>query len=106
MPQPRIHDSPAERQAAYRARAEQARRAELAAKGLPALPAIPSMPGWPRWNATFQMARELIDGAISEMHEYYDDRSGSWQESERGEEHQERIVSAEAALDALAELIA
>ena len=105
MPQPRKHASPAERQAAFRARTEQARQAELATKGLPALPVIASIPGWPRWNATFRMAHELIDGAVCEMRDYYDDRSDAWQQSERGEDHQERITSAEAVLEVLSELI-
>jgi hypothetical protein len=56
MPQPRIHASAAERQAAFRARREQARQSELATKGLPSLPIISSMPGWPRWIAIFKMA--------------------------------------------------
>ena len=63
------------------------------------------MPGWPRWKATFRMAHDLIDGAVSEMQDYYDDRSDAWQESERGEDHQERIASVEAVLEALGELI-
>lgn len=104
MPQPRIHASAAERQAAFRLRSEQARQAEIAAKGLPPLPVIPSMPGWPRWNATFRMAHALLDGAVTEMRDYFDDRSDAWQESDRGEEHQERITSAEAILEALEEL--
>ena len=106
MPQPRKHASPAERQAAFRARSEQARQAELATKGLPAHPVIASIPGWPRWNATFRMAHDLIEGALSEMQEYFDDRSDTWQVSERGEDHQERIASTEAVLEALGELIA
>ena len=51
------------------------------------------------------MAHDLIDGAVSEMQDYYDDRSDAWQESERGEDHQERIASVEAVLEALGELI-
>ena len=105
MPQPRIHSSPAERQAAYRARTELARQHAASAKGLPSLPALATMPGWPRWNATFRMAHDLIEGAVSEMQDYFDDRSDTWQESERGEEHQERIASTEAVLEALGELI-
>jgi hypothetical protein len=105
MPQPRKHASPADRQAAYRARIEQARQRAASAKGLPCLPPLTTMPGWPRWNATFQMAHDLIDGAVSEMQDYYDDRSDAWQESERGEDHQERIASVEAVLEALCELI-
>jgi hypothetical protein len=105
MPQPKQHASAAARQAAFRARREQVRQAELAAKGLPSLPSIPSIPGWSRWNASFRAAQELIACNLSEMQDYYDDRSESWQESGRGEERQERIASVEAVLDALGELI-
>ena len=105
MPQPKVHASAAERQAAFRLRSEQARQAEIATKGLPPLPVIPSIPGWPRWNATFRMAHALLDGAVTEMQDYFDDRSDTWQESERGEDHQERTESAEAVRDALDDLI-
>jgi hypothetical protein len=105
MPQAKIHASAAKRQAAFRARREQARQLELATKGLPSLPVISSMPGWPRWNAIFKMAHALMEGAVSEQIEYFEDRSDSWKESERGEDHQERTASAEAVLEALGELI-
>jgi len=104
MPQPRRHVSAAARQAAFRARREQARQGVLAAKGLPALPPIPSMPGWARWNASFASAQEMIPQTLGEMQDYFEDRSESWQEGERGEEHQEKIVLVEAALDALGDL--
>jgi hypothetical protein len=87
-----------------RQRREQARQAVLAAKGLPALPVIPSMPGWPRWNASFRSAQELIAETLGEMADYFEDRSESWQESERGEDHQEKMTSVEAVLDALTDL--
>jgi hypothetical protein len=104
MPQPKYHVSAAARQAAYRKRCEKARKSALAAKALPALPTIPTMPGWKRWNASFVAAYEMIADTLSEMQGYFDDRSESWQESDRGDEHQERIASVEAALEALAEL--
>jgi hypothetical protein len=105
MPQPKKHASAAERQAAFRARRELARQIALASKGLPSLPEVASIPGWPRWNATFRMAHALMDGAVNEMQEYFDDRSEIWQESERGDDHHERIASVEAVLEALGELI-
>ena len=105
MPQPKKHASPAGRQAAYRMRCQRARKNQASAKGLPSLPSLATMPGWPRWNAAFQMAHAIMDGAVNEMQEYFDDRSDIWQESERGEQHQERITSSEAAQDALSELI-
>ena len=105
MPQPKKHASAAERQAAYRARCEQARQQLSSAKGLPSLPPIPSLPGWTRWNATFKLAHALIDGSISEMVEYFDDRSETWQDGDRGAAHQERMECVEVALDALGHLI-
>jgi hypothetical protein len=104
MPQERKHASSAGRQAAYRKRCERARRIELAAKGLPALPAISTMPGFRRWNASIETARELIERTVDEMQEYFDERSEEWQESERAEEHQEKIDSAQTLLDAFGDL--
>lgn len=104
MPQPKIHTSDAKRQAAYRSRCKRARQIERAAKGLPTLPAIPTMPGWPRWNASVNAAGELLNCTISEMQEYFNDRSETWQESERGAKHQEKIDAFQAVLDALDEL--
>ena len=106
MPQPRRYVSAAARQAAYRSRREQARQGELAAKGLPSLPVISSIPGWARWNASFKAAHELLADTLGEMQDYYEDRSESWQESDRGDEHQEKIASLEAVVDALSDLLA
>ena len=105
MPQPRKHASGAARQAAFRARREEARQVEVAAKGLPSLPAISSMPGWTRWNASLKAAHELIADTLGEMQDYYEDRSERWQESERGETHQEKTSSVEAVFEALGDLL-
>jgi len=104
MPQPKKHTSAAARQAAFRARREETRQGALAAKGLPSLPIISSLPGWARWNASFKAAHELIADSLVEMQDYFDARSDSWQESERGEAHQEKIASVETAVDALSDL--
>ena len=56
------------------------------------------------WNASFAAAQELIECALEEMRDYYDDRSETWQESERGDEHQDRISTVEEALDAISGL--
>lgn len=73
---------------------------------LPALLTIPSMPGQARWNASIAMAHQIIDGVVGEMQDYFDDRSESWHQSERGDAHQERIDALGTALDALNDLIA
>jgi hypothetical protein len=62
------------------------------------------MPGWPRWIASIEAARELVERTGEEMQEYFDDRSEQWQESERAEEHQEKIDSVQTLLDAFGEL--
>lgn len=104
MSQKRIYPSHAARQAAYRARRECARQAALEAKGLPPLPAIATVPAWPRWRSTFAAATQLLTNSLTEMQDYFDLRSQSWQESDRGEKHQEQIALLEAALEALGEL--
>jgi len=105
MPQPKKHTSAAARQAAFRARREETRQTSLAAKGLPSLPMISSLPGWARWNASFKAAHALIADSLGEMQDYFDARSNSWQESDRGESHQEKITSVETAVDALSDLL-
>ena len=104
MPQPRKHESPAHRQAAYRARNDQARASQLRERGLPALPTISTMPGTIRWNAMVRHAEQMLCTAQAEMTDYFDDRSEAWQESDRGAEHQERMAAVEAIVDALGEL--
>jgi len=106
MPQPRKYGTPAQRQAAYRARTEQAQSAQLAQRGLPGLPSIPTMPGTPRWNATLRYVTAMLTTVQGEMQDYFEDRSQTWQEGQRGEEHQERIASVEALLEALSDLSA
>jgi hypothetical protein len=105
MPQPRKHASAAARQSAYRRRLGASRQAALAAKGLPPLPAIASMPGRARWDASLTNARDLIATTLTEMQEYFDDRSDPWQASDRGAEHEERMTDVENVLDALQELL-
>jgi hypothetical protein len=52
-----------------------------------------------------QAAHELIADTLGEMQDYYEDRSESWQASERGDEHQEKVTSVEAVVDALSDLL-
>ena len=104
MPQERKHPSAAHRQAAYRTRMQQAHASQLRERGLPALPAISTMPGTLRWNAIFRHAEQMLSAAHAEMTDYYGDRSDTWQESDRGELHQERLTAVEALVEALADL--
>ena len=91
MPQPKTHDSHGQRQAAYRRRCQQARNRQLQEKGLPELPAISTIPGTARWKQAIANAGHLLSLVEQEMQTYYDDRSDSWLESERGDQFQERI---------------
>lgn len=106
MPTPRKYATPAQRQAAYRARTEAAQSAQLAQRGLPALPAIPTLPGTPRWNAALRYVTQMLTTVSEEMQDYFEERSEGWQEGERGQDHQERLASVEAVLEALSDLSA
>jgi len=103
MPQPRKYESRAQQQAAYRARCAEVVQAQLKAKGLPALPLIPAMPGTARWRAATRMAHNLLTTICDEMQAYADDRSESWQESERGDLFSERLAGIEEIRDTLAD---
>lgn len=103
MPTPRIHDSQAARQRAYAQRIKEARLAELQAKGLPAAAPIPTMPSHARWRAAGQRIRKLIDDLTVETQIYWDDRSESWQESQAGQDFQEKIERLEEAKQILEE---
>lgn len=104
MPTPRKYADPAERQAAYRRRRSERDRAEKEVKGLPPLPAIATLPGDRRWQAMIRQAIWLLETTHSEMEAYYDERSETWQESEKGEDFMERMAGVENAQIAVEEL--
>ncbi len=104
MPQQRKHQSNSARQAAYRNRLELARKQELKERGLPALPPLASMPGTARWTGAIQRCVALLTLVHHEMQGYFDDRSESWQESDRGVEHEERMTAIEQLLSDLEDL--
>jgi len=104
MPEVMKHQTNAQRQAAYRQRSKRAREQQLAQRGLPPLPAISTMPGEARWMRSFQHAAMLVETTVSEMEQYYDERSEAWQESERGEAFAERLRAVQELLDGLEEL--
>ena len=91
MAMPRRYANHAERQAAYRARAAAARKPELQSKGLPSAPPIPTMPGVRRWEGMRQQSLLLLETWLGEMQAYYDQRSATWQASERGEAMKEQL---------------
>ncbi len=116
MPQPKVYESHAQRQAAYRAfvqgatcltarrRCQDARRRQLQAKGLPVLPAISTMPGTVRWNQAMAHVCSLLALIEQEMQAYYDDRSEAWLESERADQFQERLEAVSQALQSVEDL--
>lgn len=106
MPQPRQHPDNAAKQRAYRARQAQARAAELQAKGLPGTPPLPTIPARARWQALLAHARAAMETVQLEMQAYWDDRSESWQESERGIAVAEDLAQLGTVLDEVAALIA
>ena len=104
MSPPRKHDSNSARQAAYRLRQASVRQSEQSAKGLPSLPQVASLPGQVRWRTAIRYALALLTLVKDEMVGYFDARSETWQESDRGAAHQERIETLEELLSALDEL--
>ena len=101
MPTPRRYSDPAARQRAYRERQAQARLAERTLKGLPATPLLATIPGERRWQTLLEQARTALSCMHTEMQAYYEDRSETWQEGERGEALLERLDSVEALLSDL-----
>ena len=92
------------RQQRFRERQQQARQAELAARGLPTLPAISTLPGYARWRAALRAAHTLVAQVQEEMSAYYEARSDVWQEGEAAERFLERQEAVEAAVSQLEEL--
>jgi hypothetical protein len=104
MPQPRLHDSSAQRQAAYRHRVHQARQQQLTAQSLPPLPPLPSVPGQVRWLALLMQAQWCLTQVTNEMQQYYEDRSEAWQESDKGTAFEARREAVQEVLAMLQEL--
>lgn len=73
MPQPRKYDSPAAKQAAYRAR-HAAQNGPVARSGVP---------GYPKWRKQVREACALLDAVYEEINVWKQERSGRWQESYR-----------------------
>src|SRR5690349_956119 len=101
MPQPRKYATRAQQQAAYRQRRVLSEAQLLAQKGLPPLPAIPTVPGKARWSAMLAQARMLLGEAAQEMQTYHDDRSETWQQSDRAQELLSRMEQLEELVDQL-----
>jgi len=96
VPRPRKFESDALRQRAYRRRKRKALPPDL-----PRAASVATMPSLARWKTLLSKAELLLETAKDEMGGYFDERSESWQESERGEAFQERIQNLETAVEAL-----
>ena len=102
MPTPRKYPNAAARQVAYRQR--------LAAQGTvwdgngACPPRLAPLPGRRRWQALSRQALCLLQSVQEEMQEYYEQRTESWQESERGERHLEQQQALQELQSSLEEL--
>jgi hypothetical protein len=113
MPQIRRYPSGAERQRAYRQRHQQLPPESVIIPpgiipqqpSIPLAPAIGSMPAQARWGALIHQADSTLRIVHGEMESYFQDRSQSWQEDERGEVFQEKIQALEELIDGLQELL-
>lgn len=105
MPGPvRGYATNAERQRAYRKRCAEARSREMEATGMPPHPTLATLPGHRRWQALIRQAECLLQTAQEEMQDYYEARSESWQESERGEAFLERLQALQEAHSTVSDL--
>jgi hypothetical protein len=95
MPRQRKYQTNGERQAAYRCRCAQAGKITQASEP------IPSAPGRRRWKAVLKAASNLLDCAVSEMQDYFDQHSEAWQDSQAGECLAEMLESVQEALATL-----
>jgi len=57
-----------------------------------------------RWTDLLNQATEALTTRRDEMQEYFDERSESWQEGEKGAEFQERIDALDSILEELSDL--
>ena len=99
MPTPRKYSSPAERQAAYRARQRlaSARQTSLTV-------AWPTRPGYRRWDVMTKQVKDVLDIAVAEMQDYFDERTDEWQESDRAQALSDKMDLLMEAIDALERL--
>lgn len=103
MPVPRIHESNADKQRAYRERL----RAQRDARNLGRIPdpAGPcNIPPRKRWHAYRDQAAHLLQTWHQEMQEYAANRSDAWQDGDRAAEFMEEMDALQELIDTLTEL--
>jgi hypothetical protein len=59
------------------------------------------MPGTARWNAALTLALRLVEEVSEQMQDYFDERSQTWQDSDRAQDFTTRLDNVEAAREAL-----
>ena len=105
MPQPRKYESPAAKQAAYRARKQTIAAARVAAGFSPfPSPSPTASLQYRAWRATIAQANAALERVYEEVNEWMQERSERWQESDRGFALQADYERLEAVLESLAEL--
>ena len=95
--------SNAERQKAFRERVRRRLAAVDTPAPLPDKPKLSAMPANKRWSAMLDQAKAILTTRRDEMQEYFDDRSETWQEGDKGTAFQERLDAMESVLDELDE---
>ncbi len=98
MPTPRIYESSAARQKAYR------RRQACPAEALPAASPISAMPSTRRWTAMRRQAQGLLNTLRQEMEAYLEARSEDWQEGPKGQAMEESVESIDDLLTQMEEI--
>ena len=88
MPRMRRYATSAERQAAYRARLNEA---QLPAVYLPALNALSRVPSKGRWKMAVDLAARLMQNVAEEMQAYSDERSEKWHEGDTADRFHENL---------------
>jgi hypothetical protein len=96
MPAPKKYANSAQRQAAYRSRCKE--RTE------PPQTALATGAAYRRWEKMRKQALDLLNQVAAEMEIYHDQRSETWQESERAEEFNELMESISDTAEALADI--
>jgi hypothetical protein len=97
MPRTKKYQSNGERQAAYRRRCAQV--TDVGVSGT-----VSSVLGRRRWGAMVNKALLLLDCTASEMQEYFEAHSESWQESQAGESLAEMLELVQGALASLEDI--
>jgi hypothetical protein len=104
MPQPKRHRNAAAKQRSYRQRLEAKFGASVCPAQTPKASPVSVIPSTARWRAMREHAVGLLGNLKTEMENYRADRTGNWQESEKGEAFQEKLdllQEAVAILDAI-----